>query len=99
MDICFRFEQITGEKDMALKNIGADMAINQFLTSLPEGCVTHKTWKDKHGNPFPDYKSMETYVELLEQTTQPPQSGNGDESEDTSQDKKTANGERNAKKK
>jgi len=34
----FRFERLGNEKEHTLKNIAADMAINQYIKNLPDGC-------------------------------------------------------------
>jgi predicted metal-dependent peptidase len=58
------------EEDRRLQNIAGDMAINQYLTYLPDGCVDVKDWKYReNGNttdiPFPKFQSIETYYELI----------------------------------
>ena len=45
-------EKMTSEEktefrnEMQIKNIAADMAINQYIRNLPEGCITVETFKD-----------------------------------------------------
>lgn len=46
-------------------NIAGDMAINQYIKHLPPGCVNVVDWKDDKGQPFPVYRSMEEYFELI----------------------------------
>jgi predicted metal-dependent peptidase len=58
------------EEDRSLYNMAGDMAINQYITDLPEGCIDVKDWNCEVGNPptlegFPKLQSMETYYELL----------------------------------
>lgn len=53
------------EQDRKLYNIAADMAINQFIKGLPEGCVDVKQWKMDDGSLFPVHRAMEEYYELI----------------------------------
>lgn len=55
----------TSQQDRKLFNIGGDMAINQFIQDLPPGGVDVKDWKLDNGEPFPTFRSMEEYVELI----------------------------------
>lgn len=81
----FRFEKIGDEKQHTLKNIAADMAINQFIPNLPEGVVKVQDWYQKDGSLFPHFKPMEVYFELLQETTNKPQ--NDGEEKDSKGDK------------
>lgn len=74
----FRFEKVGTDKDHKMKNIAADMAINQYIKEHPDGCVNVDDWKQQDGTPFPKYKTMETYYELLKQTTKDPKDGDGE---------------------
>jgi len=53
------------EEDRMLWNIAADMAINQYISGLPEGTIDVKNFKTEEG-PFPKYQTMEMYHELLQ---------------------------------
>ncbi len=64
----FRFgmERTEANKDEAKKaNLAADMAINQYIRSLPEGCVDVKYFETDDGQPFPKFATAEVYLELL----------------------------------
>lgn len=62
-----RFANLFSDKEKAkLCNIAADMSINQYIKSLPEGCVDVAKFKLKDGKPFPRYKSTDVYLELLQ---------------------------------
>lgn len=64
----FRFgmERTEANKDEAKKaNIAADMSINQYIRSLPKGCVDVKYFEQDDGTPFPLYATAEVYLELL----------------------------------
>lgn len=52
-------------EDRKLYNVAGDIAINQYIKVLPEGCLDYKKFKDKDGKPFPEKKSMEEYYLLL----------------------------------
>lgn len=60
-------EKIKWMQDRDLKNIAADIAINQFIPVLPKGSMYPELFKDDKGNPFPKYKTYEVYYELLQQ--------------------------------
>lgn len=75
----FRFDKIGTEKDQMKKNLAADMAINQFIPNLPEGCIDHKKFNTQDGKPFPDYQTFERYFELLQQTTNEPKDDKGEQ--------------------
>lgn len=59
-------------------NIAMDMAINQYIQNLPEGCVEITKWKMKDGSPFPEFKTWELYYQLIEDTTKDPKPESGD---------------------
>lgn len=62
-----------GEKNgeiFKIKNIAADMAINQFIKHLPEGCVDVASWKLEDGSLFPTFQSAEHYFELIKSEVQ-----------------------------
>lgn len=59
-------EKKKSDDDQTLFNLAADMAINQFIQGLPKGCVNVNNFKQKDGTPFPKFKTMEFYWELLE---------------------------------
>lgn len=54
-------------KDARVDNIAADMAINQYIPDLPEGCIYPELFKTSNGETFPKFKSFEVYKELLQQ--------------------------------
>lgn len=60
----FLDNQISNE-EKRIYNIAGDMAINQFISDLPKGCVDVKEWKLDDGSPFPTFQSMENYHELI----------------------------------
>ena len=47
-------------------NIAADMAINQFIRDLPEGTIKVSDFKTADGKPFPTFKTMEEYYDLIQ---------------------------------
>ncbi len=55
----------TNKEEHKKKNIGADMAINQYIRSLPDGCVDVKFFQTDDGQPFPTFATAEVYIELL----------------------------------
>jgi predicted metal-dependent peptidase len=62
----FRLPFITKDnEERKLYNIAGDMAINQYIQDLPPGCINVDDWKDKSGQPFPKYKTMEEYYLLM----------------------------------
>lgn len=67
----FRFEAMGNPKDQMLKNIAADMAINQYINNLPDKCIRVSDYKMKDGSAFPLFQRIEVYFELLKQTTKP----------------------------
>lgn len=84
----FRFEHFGTEDDHKRKNIVADMAINQYIKGLPDGCVKVEDWKQKDGSPFPKYLTTEAYYDLVKETTQKPSPGKNKKSKksDNSED-------------
>lgn len=58
-------EKIEFKNDMQIKNIAADMAINQYIRNLPDGCITVETFKDDKGKPFPEFQTYEVYYDLI----------------------------------
>jgi predicted metal-dependent peptidase len=76
----FRWDTVVDAKKQMMRNIAADMAINQYIQHLPEGCIDVKNYVQADGSPFPTFKTMEAYHELLENTTDDPNAS--DESED-----------------
>lgn len=63
---CFRFGlEGTNQEDKQRINIANDMAINQYIKGLPEGCVDVKFFKDDKGTPFPQFAPSEVYIKLL----------------------------------
>lgn len=58
-------EGSTNQEDNKVKNIAADMSINQLIKTLPEGCVDFKKWRLKTGQAFPPLKTSEEYYDLL----------------------------------
>lgn len=66
----FRLPFLNKEKtqqERGIMNIAGDMAINQMIANLPQGCVDVKMFKKNNGDPFPLLKSMEEYYSLLQQ--------------------------------
>ena len=63
----FSMERTTeqGKKDAKAANIATDMAINQYIRSLPKGCVDVKYFQKDDGTPFPLFSTAEVYLELL----------------------------------
>jgi len=59
-------EKIKWMSDRDIKNIAADIAINQFIPVLPKGCMQPELFKDDQGQPFPKFKTYEVYYELLQ---------------------------------
>jgi len=55
------------DKERQLYNVAADMAINQYIRNLPKGCIDVKDWKAKGGTPFPNFRSMEEYYQLIKE--------------------------------
>lgn len=56
-------------EEKTLYNLAMDMAINQYIKNLPEGCVNVKDWKIDTTTPFPLERSAEEYYELIKKTT------------------------------
>lgn len=57
----------TYNKDTAmLQNIAADIAINQLIDNLPEGCVKVDQFKASNGAKFPEMRTYEEYFKLLQ---------------------------------
>jgi len=87
----FRLPFITATpEEMRMYNIAGDMAINQYIKNIPNGCkecppredvfsgkarcenekcpgmcIDVKDWKLNNGTPFPVYKTMEEYYNLI----------------------------------
>lgn len=64
------FDSIRNQDDdqkARIRNIAADMAINQYIPHLPKGCVDVSQWKDKEGKNFPLFRSSHEYMQLIEQ--------------------------------
>lgn len=57
-------------------NIAGDMAINQYINHLPEGCVDVKQWKLDDGSLFPTLQSMEAYYSLIKEEAKKQQESN-----------------------
>ena len=55
-------------EDMKLANIAMDMAINQYIKGLPDGCVNVNDFKTKDGQPMPKYRTFEVYLRILKET-------------------------------
>lgn len=58
----------TENHEFAVNNVvthNCDMAINQYIRSLPEGCVDVQYFQTDDGQPFPKYATAEVYLELL----------------------------------
>lgn len=65
------FMDITADpKEHKKLNFAGDIAINQYIANLPEGVLDVKMFKDKLGMPFPLYKTMQTYYELLKEASE-----------------------------
>lgn len=66
-----RMDFAGGTKEEAkLKNLGADMSINQFIKSLPPGGIVVDEWKLKSGEPFPKWRTSEEYVALIKENAE-----------------------------
>lgn len=62
-----RFSQMDVKPDdRKYWNIAADMAINQYIKDLPDGCIKVSDFKTADGKPFPAFKTMEEYYELID---------------------------------
>lgn len=64
----FRFgmERTDANKENAKRaNIATDMSINQYIRSLPEGCVDVQYFQTDDGKPFPKFATAEVYYDLL----------------------------------
>lgn len=65
----FRLPFITApEEERMIYNIAGDMSINQYIPNLPKDCVNVKDWKHSVKGviePFPSFRSMEEYYELI----------------------------------
>jgi predicted metal-dependent peptidase len=59
-------EKKKSDEDQSMFNMAADMAINQYIQGLPKNCVDVANFKLSNGEPFPKFKTMEYYWELLE---------------------------------
>lgn len=47
-------------------NIAMDLVINQLIANIPDGGMFIKDFKDKQGKPFPENKTTDFYLNLLE---------------------------------
>lgn len=74
----FRWENLGSSKDMKIRNISADMAINQFINHLPDGCVNVADFKDINNVPFPVFKPTEVYFDLIKDVIQQQEDGKGE---------------------
>jgi len=64
----FRFSQMDVKmEDRKYWNIAADMSINQFIPNLPNGTIKVDDFKTADGKPFPKFRSMEVYHDLIDQ--------------------------------
>lgn len=70
-------DKAVSNEDKQLFNIAGDMAINQYITGLPKECVDVKTWKQNDGTPFPTFKNMEEYHDLIKQEDKKQKEQNG----------------------
>ncbi len=61
----FDFDQTKEKDDKKRANIAADMAINQYIASLPQGCVDVKFYETDDKQPFPRFATAEVYQQLL----------------------------------
>lgn len=62
----FRFGmENMADEDKKRQNIACDMAINQYIKSLPDGCIDVKFFKTDDGKDFPKYATAEVYLQLL----------------------------------
>lgn len=55
----------TAPVDVKVRNVAADMAINQYIVNLPDGCVNVSDWKLDSGEYFPKFKTYEEYYRLI----------------------------------
>lgn len=58
----------TENHEFAVNNVvthNCDMAINQYIRSLPEGCVDVQYFQTDDGQPFPKFATAEVYYDLL----------------------------------
>jgi predicted metal-dependent peptidase len=62
------FSKLESE-DKTLYNIAMDMAINQYIKNLPQGCVKVQDWKLEDDSAFPLNRSFEEYYNLIKKTT------------------------------
>lgn len=74
------------EEDRQMYNVAGDMAINQFIQDLPKGCIDVKEWKDDKGNPFPLFRGMEEYYDLIKNNPKQYQKKRGEGKGDTLDD-------------
>jgi predicted metal-dependent peptidase len=84
------------DHEKALWNVAADMAINQYIKVLPEGCVKVSDWKMPDGSDMPKYKMMEFYHENLKKSLEDKNGTSKDKKEgsdyrDDFQDRKNQN--------
>lgn len=73
---------ITLPEDLKLANIAQDIAINQFIKNLPDGCVKVEMFKTKDGTPFPLKDTFEVYYRLLKQGAEQAANGGKDPNEE-----------------
>src|ERR1700722_5801630 len=59
-------EKKTSDSQQMLFNIAADMSINQYIQGLSESAINVDNYKLDDGKPFPKFKTMEFYWDLLE---------------------------------
>jgi hypothetical protein len=75
-------------EDTRVANIAADIAINQYIRNLPEGCMFPEMfkWKDPASgkvSTLPLYKTYEDYYALIQENrVKQPKNGSGQESKD-----------------
>lgn len=64
-DLMTAEEKVKFMEERQLKNMAADMAINNFIPCLPEWAVRAENFKDDMGKPFPKFLTYENYLELM----------------------------------
>ena len=62
-----RFSELSSDdkEDHKRANCGADLAINQYITGLPDWCLHVRHFEDDKGIPFPVFQTAEIYYDLL----------------------------------
>ena len=63
----FRFPSLGLMDNIKLWLVAADIAINQYITGLPQGFMDVKMFKTKTGEEFPTFQTMEVYHKLLKE--------------------------------